>query len=518
MNALNFEQYAKFKELISTQYGLFFSEDKKPQIESAVLSVFSESTFSDLDNYHSYLANDKSSSEELQKLVNTLTVGETHFYRNHAHINALRHHILPEIVSRNNASKKLRIWSAGCSTGEEPYTIAMLLHELLPGINLWKIFLLGTDVNDKFLMKAQKAMYGDWSFRNTPESVRNNYFQVVNGKYQLCDKIRHMVTFRQHNLMAFHTYPAVLDLILCRNVTIYFKRETAQKIAAKVHDVLVDSGWLLVGHSEPATDIYQHFKVKFFPGTVIYQKPESRITSPPAVSLGTKRKGLLSSQQSGEKAGEPEVKAKLGESPEGESDERARPFTRPSPLPFLPHHSVLTQPKPQPGGDSPRAKNKQLNIQKDASKTVSNEPLSLQSSSAVVEGETSPYEMAVKLMDESDYERAVAKLQEQLQLQPTHVKSYYKLALIYQQQEQWDDAIDMLKKAIYVERDFVLAHFILANLYKKTGKGQLAQKFFENTARLLSEKPDYEIIPNSDGLTVGRLVAAVSASLGYGGR
>jgi len=468
MSALNFEQYAKFKELISSRYGLSFSEDKKRQLESAVLSAFSESKFSNLDSYYASLANGTSPGEKLQKLVNMLTVGETHFYRNQAHINALRHQILPEIIKRNNSSKTLRIWSAGCSTGEEPYTIAMLLHEILPDINSWQISLLGSDINSEVLVKAQRAMYGDWSFRNTPESVRSSYFQSINGKYQLRDKIRRMVTFKRHNLMDFHDYPGVLDLILCRNVTIYFKREVIQKIAAKFHDVLVDGGWLLVGHSEPATDIYQRFNMKSFPGSVVYQKPDGQII--PTVTVTCPRakfKGTLSSQVKSI------PKSKLKKKEVG-----AKQRERASPL------------------------------------LISNEKPSVKRTPTLVERSTSPYETAVKLMDKSDYGRAVAKFQEQLQLQPTHVESYYRLALIHQQQEEWDDAIDMLKKAIYIERHFVLGHFILANLYRKTGKRQLAKKYFENTAELLSERQDDEIIPNSDGLTVGRLASAVSASLG----
>ena len=463
MKTLNSAQYTKFKELISARYGLLFGEDKRQQLESIILSAFSNSKFSNIDNYYVFLAHDNSAGEEFQKLVNTLTVGETYFYRNQAHIKALQNHILPDIIARNNSAKTMNIWSAGCSTGEEPYTIAMLLYEILPDIDSWKIFLLSTDVNNECLVKAQKAMYGNWSFRNTPESVRNNYFQVDNDKYQLSDKIRRMVTFKKHNLMDFHTYLGALDLILCRNVTIYFKRETVQKIVAKFHDVLVDGGWLLVGHSEPATDIYQRFNVKSFPGAVVYQKSNGQVISQPAISSPAKRQSFFSS-----------LRTKW----QGEAA-----------------FQIKGTPKPKPREKRPQQT------------TRDEKP---------VEEKTSPYEMAIKLIDKGDYERAVEKFQEQLHIQPTHVESYYNLALIYQQQEQWDDAIDMLKKAIYIERHFVLAHFILANLYRKTSKHQLAQKYFENTAKLLSEKLDDEIIPHSDGLTVGRLASVVSASLGQG--
>jgi len=508
MNTLNSEWYARFKKLISTRYGLFFGEDKRRQFESVILSAFSKSTFSNLDNYYLFLTNDKSAGQphgvastsghtvttsplqaekELQKLVNMLTVGETHFYRNQAHINSLRHHILPEIIDRNKSAKTLRIWSAGCSTGEEPYTIAILLHEILPDINLWKVFLLGTDINSAVLMKAGKAVYGNWSFRNTPESVRSSYFQPINDKYRLRGKIRRIVTFKQHNLMDFHTYPGELDLILCRNVTIYFKRETIQKIAAKFHDVVVDGGWLLVGHSEPAPDIYHRFNVKSFPGAVAYQKPNGQVIAQPVIPFSPKGKNLLSPQQ--------------------KSSARTplfRGLTQQTRI--IPEQTRVT-----PERTGTLAGFADVGV---PSRAYAND------SEAVLQSKenTSPYDTAIKLIDEGDYERAMAKFQEQLQLQPTHAESYYKLALIYQQQEQWDDAIEMLKKSIYIERHFVLAHFILANVYKKTGKNQLAKKSFDNVAKLLSEKPDDEIVPHSDGLTVGRLAAAVSASLGSGER
>jgi len=216
-----------------------------------------------------------------QDIIHHATVGETYFFRNKAHFNALQHHILPKLIQerRQKGSLYLRIWSAGCATGEEPYSLAMLLSQLLPDIEQWSVMLLATDINTNFLDFASRGRYGHRAFRNeTPNHLADRWFERVNEQtYQIKPIIKRMVTFTPLNLNA-DIFPSLVngtsnvDLILCRNVTIYFDREQTRGLVNRFYSSLANSGWLIVGHAEPQPEIYNQFKVEYFERTVLYHK------------------------------------------------------------------------------------------------------------------------------------------------------------------------------------------------------------------------------------------------------
>ncbi len=206
-----------------------------------------------------------------------LTIGETHFFRVAPQIHTLSTVVLPDLLAQRAATRKLNIWSAGCSTGEEAYTLAILLHEALPTIKDWRVRLVGTDLSGPALARAERAVYRAWSFRETPTRVRRQYFTDQGGTWQLDNSIRQMVDFGYMNLVEpglpalFHKL-LPLDLIVCRNVTIYFSPEVCQQLYRRFADLLAPDGWLLLGPSDPIP-AEQTFTPLYLEGAICWRKP-----------------------------------------------------------------------------------------------------------------------------------------------------------------------------------------------------------------------------------------------------
>jgi chemotaxis protein methyltransferase CheR len=199
-----------------------------------------------------------------QRLIHAVTIGETYFFSNSPQLEALRMEVFPALINerRKAGILQLRIWSAGCATGEEPYSIAIMLRELLPDIEAWNISLLATDINVNFLQEARAGLYRNKSFRNeTPEVVRERWFISGENDFQIKPIIQKMVSFRHLNLIT-DDYPSYdsstmhMDVILCRNVTIYFSSDTTRQVASRFYRALNHNGWLVVGHSEQRADVY----------------------------------------------------------------------------------------------------------------------------------------------------------------------------------------------------------------------------------------------------------------------
>lgn len=212
----------------------------------------------DSANYFTLLQKSDDSSPILAHLIKNITIGETYFFRDERQIQLLQQTILPDLINRKRAEQNLslRIWSAGCASGEEIYTIAMMILELLTDRPAWTLNLLGTDINAILLQKALSGIYSDWSMRSIDEKYQKKYFSKQNDKYVLADTIRDLVTFDYLNLND-DTYPNIntrtnsQDLILCRNVLIYFDNDSAAHVMKKLSASLQEGGFLMLGASDP---------------------------------------------------------------------------------------------------------------------------------------------------------------------------------------------------------------------------------------------------------------------------
>ena len=203
-----------------------------------------------------------------------LNIGETYFFRQPEHFNLLRETILPEILERKGGSRQLHIWSAGCATGPEPYSVSLLLGmDFEAKLAGWDVSILATDINHDFLERAKKGSFGEWYLRDSPKDLRDRAFTYSNKTWTLRPQFRKRVRFAYHNLAdGTEVAGQPFDLILCRNVLIYFSRETSLRLIDQFDRSLSDGGWLLVGYAEPSASLFEAFDTLSYPGVTAYRK------------------------------------------------------------------------------------------------------------------------------------------------------------------------------------------------------------------------------------------------------
>jgi chemotaxis methyl-accepting protein methylase len=239
-----------FLDIVDRQFGIRGSDYGAGRLDQAVSEALSATGTRTPGELLEALSSD-ASPKWLYDLVEHLTVGETYFMRDPAQVAAMREVILPDLITRRARERRLRMWSAGCSTGEEPYTLAILLHE--KHVADWDLTLVGTDVNRASLRAARAARYPVWSLRSTPEHVRDRYFEPDEDEWRLIEPVRKIVRFAWMNLGGASLMPPAteLDLIVCRNVTIYFDDAATQRLYRALVSALAPDGWLMLGPSDP---------------------------------------------------------------------------------------------------------------------------------------------------------------------------------------------------------------------------------------------------------------------------
>lgn len=233
-----------FRSLIYDESGIHFSATNRSILESRLKERLREKKLEHVRAYYDLIKGDK---DELKTFLDSITTNLTRFFRNQAHFDALEHYVLPALRTEKAGEQKLRIWSAGCSTGEEPYTIAMLMKELLPPS--WKAEIIASDLSLKSLMVGKEGFYTDAKITGIPPQYLSKYFDRVQGGYRVHDDIKQTIRFDYHNLKNDSGLKN-LDIVFCRNVLIYFD-EVAQKAAVeRFWDAMSPRSFLFIGHSE----------------------------------------------------------------------------------------------------------------------------------------------------------------------------------------------------------------------------------------------------------------------------
>jgi chemotaxis protein methyltransferase CheR len=267
--------YRLLKEFIYRHCGLFFEDGNKYLLERRLANRVALHQLRDFQEYYYYLMYDKNRTEELNAVVDTLTINETYFFRETPQLKAFAEEILPEIAEAKGRAgqRSLRIWSAGCSTGEEPHTVAILILEsgLFPG---WDVEIFGSDISHRVLKIARKGEYGPSSFRCTDPVFRDKYFTPTDGKWRVIDPVRRLVHFGYLNLFDSSRIALLgaVDLVFCRNVIIYFDKEGKKKVIAEFEKRLKTGGYLLLGHSESLINLSNAFSLKHLKNDMVYQK------------------------------------------------------------------------------------------------------------------------------------------------------------------------------------------------------------------------------------------------------
>ncbi|MHB8835882.1 MAG: CheR family methyltransferase [Candidatus Methylomirabilia bacterium] len=481
-------EYQAVRDFIVRKTGLYFQENKREDLLAVLqdrLDVLRR--FDGLGAYLAFLQREEDGGRELRGLVSRLTVGETYFFRNRGQFDALRDQILPEIIKRRRGKNQgLRIWSAGCSTGEEPFSVAILLREILPDIGDWDIHLLATDIDEDALAVAREGVFRNWSFREVEERYRQNYFTPEGKNSRIRPEVQSMVTFAYLNLADDH-YPSIesgtddLDLILCRNVMIYFPPELCREVTRRFFECLEDQGSLLVGHSEHSELIHPGFSRCFNDRAIVYRKSGPNPVWEKAIALRFRG------------SGPPPPGILTHEIPGNRREGVQRPPGTEETLLF--EHGVLLVGQMRP-----------LEAIAEFRRVLALNPCN----------ERALYAVAMLLANTGDTAAATEFAERLVETNPLHLEATYLLAILARETGGLDRELALLKKTVYLNPDFVLGHFQIGLHYLKSGNAQLAQRSLLNALRILDGRAIGDPIDGVDGMTVGRLRQTVLAMIPAG--
>mgnify|MGYP000891181698 FL=1 len=271
------EQFLQLRDFIYEKSGIYFADSKKSLLENRLAFRLKAYNFTDYEKYYYLLKYDPQAAKELRALYDTITTNETSFFRSPPQIEAFAEKALPDVMARRQKAgeKSLRLWSAGCSTGEEAYTLGIVLKEVLKdSLREWDIKIYASDISEKALRSAKQATYNEYALRGVPTEVRQKYFKSENSQFVVTDEIRALVELQFLNFMDSARMQLMkgFDIIFCRNVLIYFDDAARKKIVSHLYDNLNPGGYLFIGHSESLHNITRAFKLVHFPGALGYKK------------------------------------------------------------------------------------------------------------------------------------------------------------------------------------------------------------------------------------------------------
>lgn len=489
---LSEERLSDLNGFISALMGLYFTPTRLGDLERGIQNAARDFGFDDPAAFVDWLKSRRLSKEHVERLAYHLTVGETYFFRDSGTFSVLENRIFPELISARRDSKRIRVWSAGCSTGEEAYSVAILLKRLIPDIRDWNVGILATDINPRSLKKAAEGAYTEWSFRETPGWLKDLYFRRgSDGTWRISAEIRNMVSFAYLNL-AEDIYPSLLngtngvDIIFCRNVIMYFSDLVARSVVKGMSNSLVEDGWLLVSPAEAVRSISGLFAPVNIDGAILYRKTGKAEEASRLVSEG----------------------------------KTAVPAAAPA----------LMKADPPP---APKARQRVV----PAPAAKAEQDFDIKEKAAALYGQGLYQEAAGVLESLKAEERKVPEMLllarayanmgrlEEASMWCESIKStdtlnkaaYTLLATIRQEEARVEEAITNLKKAVYLDQDFIVAHFMLGKLLMaRPGSEGQARRHFRTARALLDDRQDDELLPESDGLMAGRLREILDSMLKAG--
>lgn len=466
--------------------GLHFPPERAADLQRGIRSATREFGFEDVADCVQWLMSAPLTRSQIEILASNLTVGETYFFREKRTFEIFEEHVLPELLRlRRGGEQRLRLWSAACCSGEEPYSIAISVRKTLPDFADWHVTILGSDINPRFLHKASKGVFSEWSFRNAPPWLQERYFdKVENGGWEIRPEIKRMVSFSHLNL-AEDVYPSLLndtnavDVIFCRNVLIYFAPEQVEKVIRNFHRCLTEGGWLVLSPSETSHVLFPQFVAVNFDGAILYQKDSTR-TRP--------------------------------------VDRRAPPLEEDQPVVFQPLPELVSETdataprvweprelaEPKTAEPPPGAYDQAFALYEQGRYAETAETLAGLLACPPVE----PRAMALlarALANQGNLTEALGWCDQGIAADKLNSGAHYLRASVLHEQGNLTESVQSFKRALYLDPDFVLAHFALGNLARHEGKFREADRHFEHALALTRGRPHEEILPESEGITAGRL-------------
>ncbi len=442
---LSEEEFILFQRYIADNAGLFLDDSKFDTLRTALLARTTALNLKDYREYYRFINFNPRGEEEFKELMNLLTVGETYFFRDAKHFEILEKYILPDVMKykKERGDNSIRIWSAGCSTGEEPYSIAMFLLGNLTIPSLWDIEILATDVSTKALQKARDGIYTKWSLRAIDRKYVQKYFATTENRYILNDEIKRMVKFEYFNLIR-EPYPLskmgnYWDIILCKNVTIYFKIDSTKRVIHNFYQSLRDGGTLFIGMSESLFQISDEFNLIEHDGCFLYKKfADAKKTTEhkQQIKLPVVKKIDVEDAEAIFKRAKEHFKAK--------------------------HYDRAI-----------------IELGK------------------VIRLKSTHVDARLMLADiyanEERYGEAEDECRKVIEVNSLLPTAHCLLGVVLGKQKRTTEAIPELKKAIYLDQDLVIAHLHLANLYYDNKDYNHSAREFKNVLRILEKDIDTEV-------------------------
>lgn len=268
------EDFLKFREYFYRKTGILFDDSKRYFVDKRLIERIEATNSGNFRTYFTMMRFE-ASGDELQNLVNTMTVNETYFFREEYQFKCLVNSLMNEITARKTDNSPIRIWSVPSSSGEEPYSIAIYLLEYWNGINDWDVEIMSSDIDTKIIEQAKRGHYSARSVQHLPKQLLGKYFRYENEGYQICDDLRGAVEFSRVNIMETNEVRHFrnMDIIFCRNLLIYFDDASRRQAAEIFYDAMKVGGFVCLGHSESMSRISSLFRVRKFPEAIVYQKP-----------------------------------------------------------------------------------------------------------------------------------------------------------------------------------------------------------------------------------------------------
>jgi len=270
-------EFVQLRDFIYAQCGIYVADNRKYLLENRLANRLKLLNLKNFGEYYHYLQYDTNKKGELSKLFEVITTNETSFYRNPPQLKVFQENILTDVINdlRKKGDKRLRIWSAGCSTGEEPYTLAIIVAEVLKGeLASWDVRITASDLSERVLEAARKGVYNEYTLRTTPKELLPRYFDKDGENFRIKPELKRLISYGQLNLSDRVALKRVerSQLVFCRNVIIYFDDEMKKKVIGAFYDNLQPGGYLLIGHSESLHNITRSFKPIHYPGAIMYKK------------------------------------------------------------------------------------------------------------------------------------------------------------------------------------------------------------------------------------------------------
>ena len=477
----------RFRDLVRDASGMELPEFRRAELGRAIVRTLERTGLTGPAALYQHLRA-PDARVDLEAFVAELTIGETYFFRHHAQFAALEEKILPEIIERRSGERRLRLWSAACASGEEPYSLAMLLDRMLPDRARWNVSILATDINRRSLEKAHRGVYGQWSFRTKGLEHDVRYFTRAKDRYKISQHIRDMVTFTYLNLVE-DAYPSLatdtqaMDLIVCRNVLIYFGPDAANLVVDRLFDSLSDGGWFVPGPADAPTPAFRKLEAHSMPRAIVYRKVKRAVAPPDppgsSVALATPSAAAPCT---------PAAPPRLVPVPDRPQSERAEADsrTRPPAGPTSEHLEALALWR---SGRSEEALARLASL-----------------ADAAPADPWWSYFAAKICANERRLDEAARWVERSLSCSAVFAPSHYLHGLILAESGDLRAATDAVRRAVYLDADFVLAEFVIAGMYARLGELDRAVKAIDNVTTAVAGWERDELVPEGDGLTAGRLL------------